>query len=78
MKIDRTKWKPCEFCRNDDGRKILSFDGAGDSIIIEIDNWLACIESDSFGFLIEYCPKYGRPLTEQAWQELERRFVYAD
>lgn len=73
MKIDRSKWEPCKYCRNDDGRKFLSFDGAGDGITIEIDNELACIESDSFGFIIGYCPMCGRPLTEQAWQEIERR-----
>ena len=74
MKIDRSKWNPCEYCcGQDNGRKAIGFDGAGDAITLENDGHMAAIESDSFGFLIEYCPKCGRPMTEQAWQELERK-----
>lgn len=70
--IDHKKWNPCPFCRSNN-RIPLAFDGYNDAISIVTDNNAASIESDSFGFLIEYCPKCGQPLTEQAWQELERR-----
>lgn len=72
MKIDRIKWEPCRFCRAKNMIH-LGFDGYNDAIYITTDNDAAAIESDSFGFLIEYCPKCGRPLTEQAWKELERK-----
>lgn len=72
MKIDRSKWEPCQFCRTKNNIQ-LGFDGYDDAIYITTDNDAAAIESDSFGFLIEYCPKCGRPLTDQAWEELERR-----
>lgn len=72
MKIDRSKWVPCQFCRTKN-RIHLGFDGYGDAISIVTDNNAAAIESDSFGFIVGYCPMCGRPLTEQVWQELERK-----
>ena len=70
--IDRSKWEPCQFCRTKN-RIHLGFDGYDDAISIVTDNNAAAIESDSFGFIVGYCPMCGRPLTEQSWQELERR-----
>lgn len=74
-RINREAWEPCEWCcGKENGRKALCFDGAGDSVTIEIDENAAAIESDSFGFIVNFCPKCGRPLTDEAWAELERRF----
>lgn len=70
--IDRSKWETCQFCRTKN-RIQLGFDGYDDAISIVTDNNAAAIESDSFGFIVGYCPMCGRPLTEQVWQELERR-----
>lgn len=66
--IDRSKWKPCEWCG---------------SIGKKPDNWVCSLEDDN-GYTItnnhmvvcataNYCPVCGRPLTEEAWAELERR-----
>lgn len=73
--IDREAWnKPCLFCsEKSKGRKTLAFDSAGDAVTLEIDGNKAAIESDSMGFIVEFCPKCGRPLTEEAWSELENR-----
>ena len=53
MKIDRSKWEPCQSCRTKNNIQ-LGFDGYDDAIYITTDNDAAAIESDSFGFLIEY------------------------
>lgn len=73
--IDREAWnRPCLFCcEKSKGRKTLAFDSAGDAVTLEIDGNKAAIESDSMGFIVEFCPKCGRPLTEEAWAELEKR-----
>ena len=72
--IDREAWKPCLFCCVErKGRKTLTFDEAGDAVTIEIDGNAAAIESDSMGFIIKFCPECGRPLTDKAWDELEKR-----
>lgn len=66
--------EPCLFCcEKNKGRKPLAFDSAGDAITIEIDGDKAAIESDSAGFVVQFCPKCGRPLTKEAWAELEKR-----
>lgn len=69
--VDREKWKPCEYCG--EGRKALAFDSAGDSVSIEIGMVHAAIESDSWGFLVSYCPRCGLPLTDAVWAELEKK-----
>lgn len=67
-RIDREKWEPCEWCG--------SFGKTSD-------NW-ACTLEDDDGHTVtnnhivvcataNYCPSCGRPITEQAWAELERR-----
>ena len=72
--IDREAWEPCLFCCEErKGRKTLAFDEAGDAVTIEIDGNAAAIESDSMGFIIKFCPECGRPLTDKAWAELEKR-----
>ena len=70
--IDREKWEPCKFCRSEN-KAPLGFDSANDVVTIVTDNNAAAIEADSFGFIVGYCPRCGRPLTEEAWAKLERR-----
>ena len=41
-------------------------DGASDSVYLLTGNGLAAIESDSWEFLVSYCPNCGRPLTDEA------------
>ena len=72
--IDREAWEPCLFCCEErKWRRPLAFDEAGDAVTIEIDGNAAAIESDSMGFIIKFCPECGRPLTNKAWDELEKR-----
>lgn len=70
-RLNREAWKPCEFCGED--RKDFGLDCGGDGIGIVIGNSLATIGSDSWGFLVNFCPKCGRPITEEAWEMLEQR-----
>ena len=66
--IDWEKWKPCEWCG---------------SVGKTPDNWVCTLEDDD-GHTVtnnhivvcataNYCPSCGRPLTEEAWAELEKR-----
>lgn len=72
--IDRSKWEPCEFCGE--------FDTANNKMIPKNSKYAfysgfwTCAQE---GFDeqetedVRYCPKCGRPLTEEAWIELEKR-----
>lgn len=85
-KIDRNKWEPCECCKEPIGAEpykqekypgICDFDvilDGGDEITVYAYNHYTPItEEICFSFPVSFCPKCGRPLTEQAWQELEKR-----
>ena len=85
--IDRSKWKPCEFCN---GKTVLyqytnstklfvnTFGGAA-TLVTECNDcppYADCCMKDisaNSAFRIKFCPECGRPLTEAAWAELERR-----
>lgn len=62
--IDREAWEPCELCNY--GR--LDRVGFDDRVYLCSGNCYPP-ENERFGF----CPKCGRPLTEEAWAELEKR-----
>lgn len=74
-RIDREKWEPCEFCgewiegdctpkEQDAGYKLY----AGYCKQVAVDDFWECETDD-----VRYCPNCGRPLTPEAWEELERR-----
>lgn len=69
-KLDRIQWGKCEMCG--DG-EVNASPGAHDFIIA--DDCLLYNDSEFGleGVLIKYCPFCSRPLTEEAWAELERR-----
>lgn len=75
-RLNREAWGPCKYCGK--GRKDFGLDGCGDGIGIVIGESVAAIESDSWGFLVNFCPKCGRPLTEEAWEMLEKRIGGVD
>ena len=67
-RIDREKWELCEWCG---------------SVGKTPDNWVCTLEDEN-GHTVtnqhivvcvtaNYCPSCGRPLTPEAWEELERR-----
>lgn len=65
--IDREGWKPCEKCN-----KCISCVHVLDSIE---DVSSACYECEDYGNHEpqNYCPQCGRPLTNAAWAELEKK-----
>ena len=63
--IDREKWEPCDACSNAKhivGLALAIMDDGSDH---RIDTKMNCEYS--------FCPNCGRPLTDEAWAELERR-----
>lgn len=63
--IDRDKWEPCKKCKS-----CASCTGS----IINSDV-LPCSQCEDYCNYIprKYCPECGRPITEEAWTELEKR-----
>lgn len=67
-RIDREKWETCEECerRNCDNCRYTCL-----SVRSEPCN--KCYNTKMWKPLRKYCPECGRPLTEEAWADLERR-----
>ena len=63
--IDREAWKPCEYCN---GAKYVY--GQASAVVPNGDK--GQIEKEVEGDF-DYCPECGRPLTPEAWAELEKR-----
>lgn len=71
--IDRSKWEPCAVCENETCRTCIN---AG--MVSYRDPCCECDATASGGSYYEpsnFCPHCGRPLTEEAWTELERRLM---
>lgn len=64
-KLDRSRWEGCEWCENT---------GA---VIIEQHHAFRSKRKRGSAVAI-YCPSCGKPLTEDAWAELERRIGGSD
>lgn len=75
--IDREKWEPCEFCEeheNPEEVSMLTTDEYESDRGMFIYNGILASNSGEFQMRrIDYCPVCGRPLTEAAWTELEKR-----
>ena len=64
-RIGREKWEPCDVCSNAKhivGLALAIMDDGSDH---RVDTKMNCEYS--------FCPNCGRPLTDEAWAELERR-----
>lgn len=64
-KLDRCRWEGCEYCLEDKG--IVTFEVPDEIEIPEEDVKMGWVEKP------QYCPICGRPLTEEAWAEMEGR-----
>ena len=68
--IDRINWKPCNTCKDDNCRTCLNsgVDSSGDPCY-------KCNYEDGPGQYepANFCPECGRPLTNKAWDMLEKR-----
>lgn len=77
--LDRSRWEGCEHCKADQEGYATCFKGAnGRSVRMYIPEGEAAIVipgkyNHKLCIPIRYCPHCGRPLTEDAWAELERR-----
>ena len=71
MKINREAWKPCPRCQP---RRVIPKEGCRHEFIIQDDGLF--MYDTAFGWegvTIDFCPWCGRPLTEKAWEILEKR-----
>lgn len=72
-KLDRSRWVGCELCSATWSKKDWCEGGAHD---FRIDGNELLYYDEKFGWegiTIKFCPNCGRPLTEEAWAELEQR-----
>lgn len=61
-KLDRSRWEGCYTCNNTPGIML-------GTVTLSIGKQFLATRENEFRF----CPHCGRPLTEEAWAELERR-----
>lgn len=66
-KLDRSRWEGCEYCIGDNPKSIGTFEIYDDVEIPEGAIKFKWVKA------LQYCPICGKPLTEEAWIELERR-----
>lgn len=75
--IDREKWEPCEYCQrrtSPDEVSMLTTDENGSETGMFVFNGILASNTDGLQMRqIYFCPICGRPLTEEAWADLERR-----
>lgn len=72
-KMDRSRWEGCEMCSTKWSEEDWGEGGAHD---FRVDGDTLYFFDTQFGWegvKSKYCPFCGRPLTEEAWAELERR-----
>ena len=85
--IDREAWEPCEYCngkttlyqQTNSTKLFMNTFGKAATLVTECvacppysDCCMKDISANS-AFRIKFCPECGRPLTEEAWAELEKR-----
>lgn len=76
--LDRSRWEGCDYCtHNKDNVELcpmLSHDESDCDRGMYIHRGCLVSNSGEFQYVkIDFCPMCGRPLTEAAWAELERR-----
>ena len=72
MKLDREKWQPCSSCR--DGFCMTAKKYHATDLYMSVNPpQIGAYGDDEISTNISFCPMCGRPLTEGAWEYLERR-----
>ena len=85
--IDREAWEPCEYCggektlyqHTNSTKLFMNTFGKAATLVTECNacppHADCCIKgiSANSAFKINFCPECGRPLTPEAWVELEKR-----
>lgn len=76
--LDRSRWEGCEYCAHQKDNielcLMLSHDESDCDRGMYIHDGCLISNSGEFQYVkIRFCPMCGRPLTEEAWAELERR-----
>lgn len=75
--LDRSRWKGCEYCKAKIYVKTKNFFRpllAPATYIEELRNKLEDLTGEVYVEISKrYCPFCGRPITEEAWADLERR-----
>lgn len=84
-RLDRSAWEPCEFCRERD-REVyktedypgicdfeVMLDGPYEITVNAYNHYTPFTEEICFSFPVLFCPKCSRPLTDEAWEMLEKR-----
>lgn len=61
--IDREAWEPCKACSDEYSQKISSY----------LERFHGCATSTVRVVNTDFCPRCGRPLTEEGWAMLEKR-----
>ena len=64
---DREAWEPCKACSSEYSQKIVAV----------VERYHGCLTETIKTIKVSYCPVCGRPLTEEAWAELEKRMGLA-
>lgn len=67
-KLDRSHWEGCEWCNQRYCDNCFWQIKMKDRFRCE-----RCIDKSGWAPIVSYCSDCGRPLTEEAWAELERR-----
>lgn len=72
-RLDRSAWEPCEHCKPSKN----ALDRWGPHQFPIDGNEIYCYDADDGweGEEINFCPWCGRPLTDSAWEMLERRLA---
>lgn len=78
VKLDRSRWEGCDYCAHHKDNvelcPMLSHDESDCDRGMYIHDGCLISNSGEFQYAeIKFCPMCARPLTEEAWAELERR-----